>query len=192
MKLSVFLPLFLLLNVAFADILKAGSSYFFDFPKCEKLNVTFICEERIEDSEFVLNDCFEYIISGFERKYVCDCFDGYVLNLTINKASKNFCTIFFTWVYKIYAERQVETRIYTGGITQIYNTTNVTNITKYEIKEERCSIGNISADVITEIEKTKILIAEEGEKTKNILILSFLALIIIFIIYKYLEKKMKI
>lgn len=192
MKLSLFLPFFLLFNVAFADILKAGSSYFFDFPKCEKLNVTFICEERIDDNEFILNNCFEYIASSFERKYTCNCYDGYALNLTINKASKNFCMIFFTWMYKIYGERQVETRIYTDGATQIYNITNITNITKYEIKEENCSIEKLSTEVIGEIEKTRVLITEEGEKTKNILVLSFLALIIVFIIYKYLEKKMKI
>jgi len=127
-----FLFLFLILPLVEATTYYSGSSYFLDFPKCERLNITAVCSNRIDLNEFYFSPNCELVEnSTFVWKWSCNCSDGYRLNFTINPASENECDLIFTCFYLVVTEEKVENKYYSvssaGPINQtILNITNVT------------------------------------------------------------------
>ena len=94
--------LFLFFPTALATDYIAGSSYFYDFPTCNKLNITLVCSQKIDLNEFYFcPNCSLAENQTFVNKWVCDCWDGYRLNFTINPASQNTCDILMVYTYGI-------------------------------------------------------------------------------------------
>jgi len=120
------IPLFLFFQIALASatVYYSGSSYFFDFPKCVDINITVICEDRIDANEFYFSpNCSLVGNQTFVNKWVCNCFDGYVLNFTINPGARNKCNIYMIYTQELKVEEKRE--IYVDVIERsiVYNYT---------------------------------------------------------------------
>jgi len=107
--ISIPLFLFFQITLASAVVYYSGSSYFFDFPKCVDLNITVICEDRIDANEFYFSpNCNLVENQTFVNKWVCNCFDGYVLNFTINPGTRNKCNIYMIYTQELKIEEKRE------------------------------------------------------------------------------------
>jgi hypothetical protein len=130
--LLAFLSFLFLVFPVFASEYIAGSSYFYDFPTCDKLNVTLVCSQKIDLNEFYFSpNCSLVENQSFMNKWICDCWNGYTLNFTINPASKNDCDIFMVYTYKteIPEKTIVTEKYYEYPVRRIYNQTIIINNT---------------------------------------------------------------
>jgi hypothetical protein len=123
--LAFFSFLFLFVSLALAQKLIAGSTYYFDFPKCYKLNISAFCSPYIEQNEFLFSpNCKITSFDGYRNYWSCDCYDGYRLNLTINPTSITSCLLTFTYTYGIEIPE----------VTKEYHYTSVGTIREIEYK----------------------------------------------------------
>ncbi len=195
--------LFFLFEIALATNYFAGSSYFYDFPKCSDLNITLICSNKIDLNEFYFSpNCNLVENQTFINKWVCSCFDGYVLNFTINPASKNNCDIFMVYRYAIELP-EAKREIYTSSVTIFYNTTYNTTLNQTLPKEIVYINKTVEVENKTKIEELNQVITQLNKSIsekeiemeavkKNLLILlgtAILSLIICLSILIYITIK---
>jgi hypothetical protein len=115
---------FFVFSVALATKYYSGSSYFYDFPTCQNLNITMICSNRIDLNEFYFSpNCSLVEAQTYINKWVCNCWNGYRLNFTINPASNNTCDIYMVYTQTIKLPEKKEIYIRYSETPIIYNTT---------------------------------------------------------------------
>jgi hypothetical protein len=90
------------------------------------MNITLVCSEKIDLNEFYFSpNCSLAENQTFVNKWVCDCWDGYKLNFTINPSSQNNCDILMVYTYGIEVpEKTVVTeKYYEYPVRYYYNQT---------------------------------------------------------------------
>jgi len=116
--------LFFVFSVAIATNYYSGSSYFYDFPSCRNLSITMVCSNKIDLNEFYFSpNCILVENQTYVNKWICNCWDGYKLNFTINPASNNTCNIYMVYTQTIELPEKREIYIHYSETPIIFNTT---------------------------------------------------------------------
>ena len=160
-KLPFLSFLFFIFSVALATNYYSGSSYFYDFPSCKNLNITMICNNRIDLNEFYFSpNCFLAENQTYVNKWVCDCWNGYKLNFTINPASNNTCDIYMVYTQEIEFPEKREVYVHYSETPIVYNTTLNQTINQTIIEKEKI-VPYIPEDVNKTIEELKKSLEEQ-------------------------------
>jgi len=193
--------LFFVFSVALATNYYSGSSYFYDFPSCKNLNITMVCSNKIDLNEFYFSpNCILVENQTYVNKWVCNCWDGYKLNFTINPASNNTCNIYMVYTQIIELPEKREIYIHYSETPIIFNTTlNQTILEKEKIipyipeevnktinelnkqLEEQKEINKERLDVILHL-MSKIENLEKEAKIWKIVVMVLVTLVIVSLI----------
>jgi hypothetical protein len=154
--------LFFIFSVALATNYYSGSSYFYDFPACQTLNITMICSNKIDLNEFYFSpNCFLVENQTYINKWMCNCWNGYRLNFTLHPASNNTCDIHMVYTQTIELPERRDVFISFSRAPIIYNTTlNQTiiereKITPYIPEEVNQTINELSRQLEEQKEISK-------------------------------------
>jgi hypothetical protein len=83
-----------------------------------------ICSNKIDIDEFYFSpNCFLVENQTYVNKWVCNCWNGYKLNFTINPASNNTCDIYMVYTQEIAFPEKREIYVHYSETPIIYNTT---------------------------------------------------------------------
>ena len=193
--------LFFVFSVAIATNYYSGSSYFYDFPSCRNLSITMVCSNKIDLNEFYFSpNCILVENQTYVNKWICNCWDGYKLNFTINPASNNTCNIYMVYTQTIELPEKREIYIHYSETPIIYNTTlNQTILEKEKIipyipeevnktinelnrqLEEQKEINKERLDVILHL-MSKIENLEKEAKIWKIVVMVLVTLVIVSLI----------
>jgi len=152
---------FFVFSIALAANYYSGSSYFYDFPNCQTLNITMICSNKIDLNEFYFSpNCFLVENQTYVNKWVCNCWNGYKLNFTINPASNNTCDIYMVYTQEIEFTEKREVYVHYSETPIIYNTTLNQTINQTIIEKEKI-VPYIPEDVNRTIDELKKSLEEQ-------------------------------
>jgi hypothetical protein len=157
---------FFVFSVALATNYYGGSSYFYDFPSCKNLNITMICNNKIDLNEFYFSpNCFLVENQTYVNKWVCNCWNGYKLNFTIHPASNNTCDIYIVYTQTIELPEKREIYIRFSETPIIYNTTLNQTINQTIIEK---IVPYVPEDINKTIEELKKSLEVEKEINREI------------------------
>jgi hypothetical protein len=156
--------LFFIFSVALATNYYSGSSYFYNFPSCQNLNITMTCSNKIDSGEFYFSpNCYLVEVQPYINKWVCNCWSGYKLNFTINPASNNTCDIYMVYTQTIELPEKREIYIHYSETPIIYNTTLNQTINQTIIEKEK-----ITPYIPEEVNQTINELSRQLEEQKEI------------------------
>jgi len=98
-KIISFSLFFVFILIGLVSAIYGGDSYTKTFNECDNITVTIQATENISDNEFTLNDeCI--MVDNYTYTYNCDCYDGWIFNLTTKINTINDYNITFNYNYE--------------------------------------------------------------------------------------------
>jgi hypothetical protein len=120
-----------------------------------------ICSNKIDLNEFYFSpNCILVENQTYVNKWVCNCWNGYKLNFTINPASNNTCDIYMVYTQEIEFPEKREVYVHYSETPIIYNTTLNQTINQTIIEKEKI-VPYIPEDVNKTIEELKKSLEEQ-------------------------------